>query len=159
MGGDAAAAWGGPEDEHAGAAPERAARTGWERRGLADRGSRRGMGGNDGMDDARFDGCPVAQGWPAVAEALRLSMGPAAHARWIAPLRLTGVEDGVARFAAPSDFVADYVARHYADDVLDALRAAALPVVRVVIAARPREAARDAAAEATPPRDAGMADA
>jgi chromosomal replication initiator protein len=89
-----------------------------------------------------------AEAWAAVADALRRSLGLAAHARWIAPLSLGGVEDGVARFAAPSAFIADYVSRTYADDMLATMRAAGMTVDRVEIgAAAPRAAAEAAGAE------------
>ena len=97
----------------------------------ADRGARRGGAMADG------DG---AQGWPSVVAALRRGLGAAAHARWIAPLALSSVENGVARLLAPSPFIADYVTRSHAEAILTAMRAAQFPVERLVIAAGPRVA-------------------
>jgi chromosomal replication initiator protein len=73
--------------------------------------------------------------WAAAADSLAQSLGMAAHARWVSPLRLASLEDGLARFAAPSAFIADYVARTYADDVLGAMRSAGMAVDRVEFAA------------------------
>lgn len=89
---------------------------------------------------AEGDGGAGAQDWPAVAAALRRGLGVAAHARWIAPLALSSVENGVARLLAPSPFIADYVTRSYAEAILSAMRAARFPVERLVIAAGPRVA-------------------
>ena len=75
----------------------------------------------------------AAPQWQLVSEGLRSTLGPAAYARWIAPLSLCGVENGVGRLAAPSGFVADYVSRTYASDIVAVMRAARLPVERVVL--------------------------
>jgi chromosomal replication initiator protein len=74
-------------------------------------------------------------GWRNASEALRRALGPAAHERWVAPLRLASLCDATARFEAPSGFVADYVQRTHADAIVGALRAASLPVDRVAFAA------------------------
>ena len=91
--------------------------------------------------------------WPAVAGGLRAAIGAAAHDRWIAPLRLLGLENRVGRLAAPSGFVADYVERTYAEEILAVMRAARMPVDRVVIVAQasPRPAVAAAAPETQSP--------
>jgi len=86
------------------------------------------------------EGGAGAQDWPTVSAALRRALGAAAHARWIAPLALSAVENGVARLLAPSPFIADYVTRSHAEAILSAMRAAHLPVERLAIAAGPRVA-------------------
>lgn len=73
--------------------------------------------------------------WSSVADGLKAAIGQAAHARWIAPLRFVSLDNGVGRFAAPSGFVADYVERTYAEDMLAVMRAARMPVDRVVVTA------------------------
>ncbi len=78
----------------------------------------------------------AAEQWAAVAEVLKGALGQAAHARWIAPLALISLENRVGRFAAPTGFVADYVERTYAEDMLAVMRAARMAVDRVVVTAR-----------------------
>ena len=78
---------------------------------------------------------PAHSDWSSVAEGLKAAIGQAAHARWIAPLRFVSLDNGVGRFAAPSGFVADYVERTYAEDMLAVMRAARMPVERVVVTA------------------------
>ncbi|TVQ53811.1 MAG: chromosomal replication initiator protein DnaA, partial [Rhodobacteraceae bacterium] len=79
--------------------------------------------------------------WPALADGLRVAIGDAAHARWIAPLCFVAVEGGVGRFTATTHYVAEYVERTYGDDIVAVLRAARVPVDRVVITvAEPRTA-------------------
>lgn len=78
---------------------------------------------------------PADSDWSSVAEGLKAAIGQAAHARWIAPLRFVSLDNGVGRFAAPSGFVADYVERTYAEDMLAVMRAARMPVERVVVTA------------------------
>ncbi len=103
--------------------------------------------------------------WRAVAEGLRSTLGPAAYARWIAPLSLCGVENGVGRIAAPSGFVADYVSRTYASDIVAVMRAARLPVERVVLSvgapaassARPEDAPEPEPARPAEPEEAASA--
>jgi chromosomal replication initiator protein len=81
------------------------------------------------------DSARAQSDWPLVAEGLKVAIGQAAHARWIAPLTFVSLENGVGRFAAPSGFVADYVERTYAEDMLAVMRAARMPVERVVVTA------------------------
>ena len=90
--------------------------------------------------------------WSMVTDGLKAAIGEAAHTRWIAPLVLASIENGVGRFHAPSGFIADYVERTYADDILAVMRAARLPVERVVVVAGPMPVSRQngAAAMALP---------
>jgi chromosomal replication initiator protein len=102
------------------------------------------------------------EGWSEVADGLKAAIGAAAHARWIAPLALVSVENGIGRLLAPTGFVADYVERTYAEDILSGMRSARMHVERVVVtagrlagAAATDRAARPAtaAAPAPPPRE------
>ncbi|MEE4276896.1 MAG: chromosomal replication initiator protein DnaA [Halieaceae bacterium] len=96
------------------------------------------------------DSIRAQRDWPLVAEGLKVAIGQAAHARWIAPLTFVALDNGVGRFAAPSGFVADYVERTYAEDMLAVMRAARMPVERVVVTAthtRASPAATSAAPE------------
>jgi chromosomal replication initiator protein len=85
--------------------------------------------------------------WIAAADGLKAAIGAAAHSRWIAPLAFVSLENGVGRFAAPTGFVADYVERTYAEDILAVMRAARMPVERVVVTAAANGAAHAPSAE------------
>jgi len=96
----------------------------------------------------------ATDGWRRASTALRAALGPAAHERWIAPLRLTAVEDGAARFCAPSGFVADYVARTHGEAIASAMRVAAMPVDRIAVSVAPGGRTKDASAPAQPAAEA-----
>ncbi|MBO9454053.1 chromosomal replication initiator protein DnaA [Paracoccus sp. R12_1] len=59
--------------------------------------------------------------WGQACVELEKSVGPNNFNHWIKPLRLTALEDGVARFASPTRFVSDWVNRHFADDIMGQL--------------------------------------
>ncbi|MGF1660402.1 MAG: chromosomal replication initiator protein DnaA [Rubrimonas sp.] len=92
----------------------------------------------------------AVQQWSAVAEVLKGALGTAAHARWIAPLALVSLDNRIGRFAAPTGFIADYVERTYAEDILAVMRAARMAVDRVVVTARETGAAPDAGCSTAP---------
>ncbi len=100
------------------------------------------------MGQARGDGARAD--WGCVADGLKTAIGAAAHARWIAPLSFVSLENGVGRLAAPTGFAADYVERTYAADILAVMRAARMPVERVVVTTAPQGSAAPAAADAAP---------
>jgi chromosomal replication initiator protein len=108
--------------------------------------------------DARpGDAARARADWTAAADGLKAAIGAAAHSRWIAPLALVSLENGVGRFAAPTGFVADYVERTYASDILAVMRAARMPVERVVVTAAPNGASA-ASATVEPAETAPMAE-
>ncbi len=89
-----------------------------------------------GAQTSEADRDPAAQwDWPAVAAGLKAAIGDAAHKRWIAPLTLASLDGRIGRLVAPTGFVADYVERTYAEDLLAVMRAARMPVDRVVVTA------------------------
>lgn len=75
----------------------------------------------------------------ALPDALLAGLGDrlpeAVLARWIAPLDWLGVEDGVARWRAPSRFHATYVSRTHGDAMLAAMRRTEPGVRRIAIEA------------------------
>jgi chromosomal replication initiator protein len=111
-------------------------------------GERTREGGSD-VEARSGDAARARADWTAVADGLKAAIGVAAHARWIAPLSFVSLENGVGRFAAPTGFVADYVERTYAEDILAVMRAAKMPVERVVVTAG-AAAAAPAPSEAAP---------
>lgn len=59
--------------------------------------------------------------WGQACLKLERSVGPNNFNHWIKPLRLTGVDDGIARFSSPTRFISDWVSRHFADDIIGEL--------------------------------------
>jgi chromosomal replication initiator protein len=88
--------------------------------------------------------------WGTACETLRARIGKANFTRWIEPLQPLGITDGVARFAVPSTFVGDWVARNYTDLIRAALAEARSTVGRLEFTLDP--AARAAPAAAAAPR-------
>lgn len=59
--------------------------------------------------------------WGQACIKLEKSVGPNNFNHWIKPLRLTALEEGVARFSSPTRFISDWVSRHFADDIMGEL--------------------------------------
>ncbi len=62
-----------------------------------------------------------ARFWNDARALLQSEIGSGAWQRWIEPLKFSGESAGVARLSAASDFTADWVSRHYLDEILSAL--------------------------------------
>ncbi len=71
--------------------------------------------------------------WTEACAVLKGEVGAGAWKRWIEPLRFKGEMSGAARLAAPSDFSADWVTRHYVDNILAALQEVGAACTRVKI--------------------------
>ncbi|WP_090732889.1 chromosomal replication initiator protein DnaA [Paracoccus homiensis] len=56
--------------------------------------------------------------WGQACTKLEQAVGPNNFNHWIKPLRLTALEDGVARFASPTRFISDWVNRHFANEIM-----------------------------------------
>jgi len=90
--------------------------------------------------------------WNGVCGQVQPMIGENNFVTWIAPLSLTGLEDGVARLAAPTNFVAAWVNRNYLDHLLRAFRACGHDVNRVVVAVAARSVTAAVPAPAQPVR-------
>ncbi|PZO67138.1 MAG: chromosomal replication initiator protein DnaA [Paracoccus denitrificans] len=94
--------------------------------------------------------------WGQARGDLERVIGANAYTTWIKPLRLTGVRDGIAEIASPTKFLSDWVSRHYARPILDALTAHGEPVERLtfrVEATAPATARQVAGVPASAPAD------
>jgi chromosomal replication initiator protein len=69
--------------------------------------------------------------WGQVREELIKRVGKNNYATWIEPLRLSLLQNGVARFEVPTIFFGDWVQRNYADHIRTQLASAGAPVDRV----------------------------
>ncbi|WP_068299237.1 chromosomal replication initiator protein DnaA [Pararhodobacter sp. CCB-MM2] len=76
--------------------------------------------------------------WGDVRSKLRGVVGENNFITWIAPLGLTGIESGVARLSAPTNFIANWVNRNFADPIVRALNGAGANVHRIEIAVEAR---------------------
>ena len=80
--------------------------------------------------------------WDRASNALRDRVGSNNHTAWIAPLDLTGIDSGEAQIVTPTRFISDWVQRHYADAIRDALVEVGAPIARLTFSvAAPRRAA------------------
>lgn len=98
--------------------------------------------------------------WGDVRKKLRDGVGESNFITWIAPLELTGFRGGVAQLAAPTNFIANWVNRNFADQILGALNAAGAEAHRLDIAVQvraPAEPKPKAEPEAPAPRAAAAA--
>lgn len=92
--------------------------------------------------------------WGRVKQGLLDDIGQSNYANWIEPLDLTKIENGVAVFAVPTNFMANWVSRNFADKILAHLKASNAQTSRVefqVVAAQADPVARPAPKEAQQP--------
>ena len=73
--------------------------------------------------------------WAEAKGIVKSEIGAAAWGRWIEPLAFRGLRADAARFDAPSEFAADWVRRHYAEELTVALNEAGGRCERIVVAA------------------------
>ncbi|WP_295046048.1 chromosomal replication initiator protein DnaA [uncultured Paracoccus sp.] len=93
--------------------------------------------------------------WGQACAALETSVGPNNFNHWIKPLRLTGVDSGIAHFASPTRFISDWVNRHFAKDILGELSRHGASVERLRFEVVPQSApGRARPATATPAKAA-----
>ncbi|WP_424971877.1 chromosomal replication initiator protein DnaA [Dinoroseobacter sp. S76] len=69
--------------------------------------------------------------WGSVQNDLLKTVGQNNYLTWIEPLKFTDCREGVVRFEAPSNFVGNWVARNYRDDILQHLLSAGVQVNRI----------------------------
>jgi chromosomal replication initiator protein len=92
---------------------------------------------------------PAEAAWSAIRANLRRRCGPRTFDGWLKPIVLSGLDadSGEVRLALPSDFMAQWVETHFAEQLLAAWKAM-LPQVRTVIIEAGAAPARPASAEA-----------
>jgi chromosomal replication initiator protein len=102
--------------------------------------------------------------WGALRESLQGTVGRNNYTNWIEPLEFSALKDGVAVFHVPTQFIGNWVARNFGDQILELLRSAGTSVSRLEFAvpvdkSRATPAASTAAEPASPvrPRNGGRA--
>jgi len=93
--------------------------------------------------DGSTNGC--AREWTRVMDHLKEEVGEAAFRNWLRPISVERIDDGQAIIVAPTRFLRDWVATHYADRLLALWRAENQRVTRVsvIVAVTPRQLAGD----------------
>ncbi|MGA1181626.1 MAG: DnaA N-terminal domain-containing protein, partial [Marivivens sp.] len=56
--------------------------------------------------------------WGDVREILRGTLGANSYSNWIEPLEFSKLGDGVAIFHVPTNFIGNYVAQNFGDQIL-----------------------------------------
>lgn len=69
--------------------------------------------------------------WSAIRDELRSAIGANNFTTWISPLSFIEISEGIARIEAPTNFVANWVIRNYADRIVAALRLRGQNVTRL----------------------------
>ena len=104
---------------------------------------------------------PIEAAWDAIRTSLRRRLGARTFDGWLKPIQLAGfdADSGAVRLASPSDFMAQWVETHFAEQILDAWRAM-LPQVRAVVIEAGATAAKPVVLEPSPAvPDATLAEA
>ncbi|PVH28496.1 chromosomal replication initiator protein DnaA [Pararhodobacter oceanensis] len=81
------------------------------------------------------------EAWSDVRRHLRGQVGENNFITWIAPLELATVDDGVARISAPTNFIANWVNRNFAEQILRSMTQHGMVTHRIQIDVQPRAAA------------------
>ncbi len=75
--------------------------------------------------------------WGLVLAELRKTVGPNNYTTWIEPLEFGELKNGVARIAAPTSFVGNWVQRNYGDEILRHLSGVGAKVSRIEFSVAP----------------------
>ncbi len=85
--------------------------------------------------------------WSETQNVLRGLVGENNYITWIEPLQLAGLADGVARLTAPTNFVANWVNRNFADYIIRGFSASGQQVHRIEIAVDSKKPRVDSAVQ------------
>ena len=88
--------------------------------------------------------------WGQAKTELERLVGANNYANWIQPLRLASLRDGTADLVGPTKFLSDWVARHYAEPILNVLVRHGCEVERLTFRVDPAVARGSAAPLASP---------
>ncbi len=95
--------------------------------------------------------------WGKVRDELAGVIGSDHFRNWIEPLEFAGVTDGTAVFHVPTNFIGDWVSRHYGDLILTRMKSAGSPVVRTQFVTRQKPSAPKTPVKSPPVAAAGAA--
>jgi len=80
--------------------------------------------------------------WGQVRQKLQESVGANNYSTWIEPLVFSGLQDGVATFAVPTQFIGDWVRRNFADQIKHLMTSAGSAVTRIEFSVSKRAPAK-----------------
>lgn len=80
--------------------------------------------------------------WGRVLDDLRLAIGPNNFSTWIEPLEFEAIDDGVATFRVPTNFIGNYVSQNFGDQILYQVNRAGVEVQRLRFSATGKPAPR-----------------
>ncbi len=86
------------------------------------------------------DNAMTDESWGQVRENLRKAIGNSSYKNWIEPLKFVVLEERVARFEAPNDFLANWVSRNFGEQILRLMRKDGIKVDRLAIRSSGRKA-------------------
>ncbi len=90
------------------------------------------------------------QDWGKIQTGLRKSLGQSNYANWIEPLEFLELDQGVARFLVPTNFLGNWVQRNFADRILARMQEAGIEVSRLEFTVPRTAASAPAEGSATP---------
>ncbi len=88
--------------------------------------------------------------WGTIRDELHETMGVNSFRSWIEPLQFIGVEDGIARFCVPTNFMGNYVSLNYGDMLLSKIARFNPSIRRIVFDTAPASTAETTRAESAP---------
>ncbi|WP_039018640.1 chromosomal replication initiator protein DnaA [Halocynthiibacter namhaensis] len=71
------------------------------------------------------------QSWVQIRENLEATVGKNNYVNWIEPLELSGLDNGVAVFRVPTNFMGNWVSRNFGDDIVQLLKSSGEAVSRL----------------------------
>lgn len=89
--------------------------------------------------------------WGQACAQLKKTVGTSSFTAWIEPLRLTGLDAGVAELTSPTRFMSDWVSRNFSDPIMAALNDGGQQVDRIIFQTATASALRKPAVAASAP--------
>ncbi len=87
------------------------------------------------------------QSWVKIREGLEATVGKNNYVNWIEPLELSGLDNGVAVFRVPTNFMGNWVSRNFGDDIVQLLKSSGEAVSRLEFSVGAARAAKRATSD------------
>ncbi|MGB0901510.1 chromosomal replication initiator protein DnaA [Halocynthiibacter sp.] len=79
----------------------------------------------------------INQAWVQIREGLEATVGKSNYVNWIEPLELSDLDNGVAVFRVPTNFMGNWVSRNFGDDIVHLLKSSGETVSRLEFSVAP----------------------
>lgn len=93
----------------------------------------------------------INQSWVEIREDLEATVGKNNYVNWIEPLELSGLDNGVAVFRVPTNFMGNWVSRNFGDDIVQLLKSSGQAVSRLEFSVNAARSAKRSVAEKPAP--------